>query len=245
MPQAVFALDEEGLVVNLYEAAEAELTLRRGTNVAVRLASGYPFDGSARLELRPERGERFALRLRPPGWCTDWRVTVNGEDRSTATDARGYVLVDREWAAGDTVEIEMEMTPRVVVDTIGNRGHAALMRGPLVYAADTSYLPAGQLIDDVALRLPATGIEATRADGSVHLRVPAAWLRGDGAHVWGEGQRYRHLAADGVREEGTVELVPFFEAGNRDPDCYRDGVWPNEETSRRITYQVWLPYVVV
>jgi hypothetical protein len=37
-------------------------------------------------------------------------------------------------------------------------------------------------------------------------------------------------------------MAPFLDAGNRDPQNYREGIPPNDESVQRITFQVWLPY---
>jgi hypothetical protein len=61
--------------------------------------------------------------------------------------------------------------------------------------------------------------------------------------MWKEKERYYDLAAcGGERMVRELELVPFLEAGNRDPDNYRDGVSWNIEPARNVTYQVWLPF---
>ena len=219
--------------------------------VGVRLEGDYPFGGDVRLTLEPEEAAEFALRMRLPGWCRAWRLSLNGALLETEPDQTGYLAIEREWQMGDQVALNMDMPVHAVVDAIGNVGRAALVRGPLVYAADESYLPAGRLLDDVVLLLNAE--DANRDDqvvrdeetGSVHLVVPAAVLRpASGPGWWREKQRYDDLAAcDDSQTSEEITLVPFYEAGNRDPDIYRDGVWPNSERVARITYQVWLPYV--
>ncbi len=66
-----------------------------------------------------------------------------------------------------------------------------------------------------------------------------------GSVLWREGLRYHDLADCRQTEQvGTVRLVPFFDAGNRDNDCYRGGYWTNtNDPAKKITFQVWLPYV--
>jgi hypothetical protein len=46
----------------------------------------------------------------------------------------------------------------------------------------------------------------------------------------------------GTQAAETLELVPYFEAGNQEQDAYRDGHWFHTERVSKITYQVWLPY---
>ena len=78
----------------------------------------------------------------------------------------------------------------------------------------------------------------------VHLVVPAVIVQPEKSEgVRNKAERYHNLAAyGGAKKVFDLELVPFFEAGNRDPENYKDGVWSNSEPATRVIYQVWLPY---
>ena len=251
MPEHLFGIDDSGLVVNFYEPAAATLTLFSGLEVGIDLEGRYPFDGLIRAVVRPTESSEFRVRLRLPGWCKGWRLSLNGAPQDVQPDDTGYFAMTRTWAAGDVIELEMDMPARTVVDDLGNVGRAAVMRGPLVYAADSSYLPEGRLLDDVILALdgaePAKSLQVVGAENdSVHVVVATVVPQPrTGVGVWKEKERYYSLAACGdakTREVEDLELVPFFEAGNRDPDSYRDGVSSNVEPATKVTYQVWLPY---
>ncbi len=64
--------------------------------------------------------------------------------------------------------------------------------------------------------------------------------------LWREKERYKALTGSAqVETAGTaeeIELIPFYDAGNRDPKNFREGIQPNSETVTHITFQVWLPY---
>ena len=49
MPQHVFGIDEDGVVVNFYESAEATITLQSGIQVGINLEGDYPFDEDVRF----------------------------------------------------------------------------------------------------------------------------------------------------------------------------------------------------
>lgn len=250
MPQYVFGLSGDGVTVNFYEPAQALLTLASGAQLQIGQEGEYPFAGNVRLHLDPQDPTRFALRLRVPGWCRDWRLSINGAVSDVQPDAKGYLVLERVWSSGDMVELAMEMPVHVVADELGNPGRVALMRGPLVYAADSSYLPGGRLLDDIVLLLdkenPARGVRVIKDEGtgSVHLIAPSVIVRPAlGAGVWREPERYHDLVGcDGERVGEDVTLVPFYEAGNRDPKAYREVVITNSEAATNVTYQVWLPY---
>jgi DUF1680 family protein len=73
------------------------------------------------------------LALRIPAWAEG--ATVNGKP----VDAGQYARVEQTWSPGDTVEVQLPLTPRTVtaaprVDAV--RGCVAIERGPLVYAVE-------------------------------------------------------------------------------------------------------------
>jgi len=250
MPRHSFGIDGAGLLVNFYDAAQGRLMLHSGVEVGLRLEGNYPFDGGIRLTLEPVETAAFTLRLRLPGWCREYQLGLNGEALGAQPDDKGYLTIEREWTTGDVIALNMEMPVHVVVDRIGNVGRTTLVRGPLVFAADEAYLPAGRLLDDVMLSLDAAdvtrNVQVLRDEetGTIHLAVPTAVPR-PAASVgwWREKERYDDLSAcEGTETTEEITLVPFFEAGNHSPDIYRDGVWPNSERVAKITYQVWLSY---
>jgi DUF1680 family protein len=251
MPLYVFGelVDSEGIVVNLYERAEATLSLRSGLEVKVEQETDYPFDGKVSLKLSLKDPSRFIVRLRLPGWCKNYKIRLNGALLEVPIDDRRYLVIDRVWESGDLLDMEMDMPVRVVVDELGNNLRVAFTRGPLVFAADSSYLPERCLLDDVVVLLdptnPAKNIRVLRSEDSdtVHLKVPVVFVNPNkGEKIWKNEERYYELVGfKGERSIKEIELVPFFEAGNRALECYKDGVSRNTEPVTNITYQVWLP----
>ena len=177
-------------------------------------------------------------------------MKINGVVSDVRPNDKGYLVCERVWAAGDTLELAMDMPVHVVADALGNAGRVAVLRGPLVYAVDSSYLPHGRLLDDITLVLdkenPVKNVRVVKDEGSgsVHLVVHVGVLKpATGAGAWREKERYHDLAAcAGKRSAEEVTLVPFYEAGNRDPKAYREVVITNSEAATNVTYQVWLPY---
>ena len=254
LPQHVLAVDSEGIFVNLYESSTSRITLDNGMEVALNMATAFPFDGHVKLQVSPSDEGEFVIKLRVPGWCNRFALQVNGERQEIQPNGQGYLVLSRRWAANEIIDLMMEMPIRVIVDRIGNLGHVALVRGPLVYAADRAYLPDDRVLDEITLQLDpddaTKGITLITDDqsGYVHSIVPAVLARGGtGAPLWREGGRYHELVAgteSRAPERLAVRLVPFFDAGNRDSDRYRDGIWSNgQDNQRRVVFQVWLPYV--
>ncbi len=130
-----YAASERGFWVNLYVQGSAEAKVG-GAEVSLRVRTEYPWDGGVKLTLETDAAVRFALHLRVPGWCAGASVKVNGAAAADPCIERGYLVLEREWKAGDAVDLDLPMPvvrieshPRVKAD----EGRAAVMRGPLVY----------------------------------------------------------------------------------------------------------------
>ena len=257
LPSAAVGFDHEGVVINLFEAASSLIPLGDGLKVAVRIETDYPFDGHIKVNVDPSVPSTFTLRLRKPAWCGAWTLSIDGSPCNPAIDQRGYVALTRVWSGSTSVDFVLEMLPRTMVDVLGNRGHVAFARGPLIYAADGSLLPQGWNLDDLTVQFPARDKSTAHEGHAPSSDIPRLVVKslGMSAGCFGPSQdatasgpgrsRYRAIV-DATNEPSSTEidLVPFFLAGNQDPDSYRSGVWPADEVVRRETYQVWLPAAV-
>jgi hypothetical protein len=150
----IYATDAEGVYVNLFVGSTARVTLC-GTPVTLRQNTRYPWDGSVRIAVDPERSKRFSVSVRIPGWAGDqvmpgslYRfvdrnrepvvVKINGQVFAPPI-ASGFATIDREWRQGDAIEVTLPMPVRRVVadDRVrDDEGRVALERGPIVYAAE-------------------------------------------------------------------------------------------------------------
>ncbi|MEV7762728.1 glycoside hydrolase family 127 protein [Curtobacterium flaccumfaciens] len=139
----------------------------------VRVETDYPHEGRVRVTVT-EDGP-LALGLRIPAWSDT--TTVTGPDGSANPTAGTLHVVDREWSAGDTVELVFDTTPhRYVADARidAARGQVAVERGPLVYAVEQADQQ-GFTVDDLTVDADAPITEERRddlLDGVVTLRIP-------------------------------------------------------------------------
>lgn len=249
LPQHVYGLDEHGVRVNLYERSTFQFRAPDNQPVRLQMETRYPFNGMVTIDVHPAGTSRFTIQLRIPGWCARWQIEVNGEEQSVHPNEMGYAALTRIWLPGDQISLRLEMPIRVVVDRIGNPGKVAFIRGPLVYAADSAFLPDGVMLDDLLLA-DAHGsdqfqLQEDAETHHTHILVPALVARNEvGALVWREGLRYHDLGAGWEPPQRfNLRLVPFFDAGNRDADRYKDGIWNiRRDPLQRATYQVWLPH---
>lgn len=168
-----YAVKDAALYVNFYAQSEGEVKVA-GTTVKVSQQTDYPWSGQITLKVSPEKPTRFTLRLRIPGWVegqpvpsdlytylpadgSGWKLHgVRADDQYRREG--GYYLVTREWKAGDTLRLALEMPVRRVQgnDQIAaTRGQVAFERGPVVYCFEQP----DQAIPAVISANPAIAIE--------------------------------------------------------------------------------------
>jgi DUF1680 family protein len=147
----------DDLYVNLFIGSSARVKVGQN-NVALKQETRYPWEGRTRIRIDPERSATFAVNVRIPGWTRNevmpgnlYRfddrqqdpvvLTVNGSPIkfSADTSVKGFARIARRWNAGDVIELTLPMPVRRVLadDRVkDDEGRLALVRGPLVYAAE-------------------------------------------------------------------------------------------------------------
>ena len=135
----VATADDDGVQLHQYAPSSVRTRLADGTVVALDVSTGYPADGRVRITVQEDA--RFTLTLRVPGWAEGALVRVLSGDGESSEPARpGAVSVRRSYRAGDIVELELPIVPRVtsphpMVDAV--RGSVAIERGPEVLALES------------------------------------------------------------------------------------------------------------
>lgn len=207
-----------------------------GGSVSAGLASGsleldvstdYPWDGEVVVSVRQAPESPCGLAFRVPSWSRRTRVFVGGAEHDSTPDEHGYVVIRRQWRAGETVRLELDLRPRLTcpdrrLDAV--RGCVAIERGPLVYCVEQVDQPAGVNIDDLAVPArcepravlladdPALGWTVVLdVDLDLHTATAAA------------GLPYSSSPSPASVRTVTARAVPYFQWDNRDGGAMR--VW--------------------
>ncbi|GGD78287.1 glycoside hydrolase family 127 protein [Paenibacillus nasutitermitis] len=144
--QYAYAQTEDGIAVNQYMNGEASVVIPGGRTVKLAQNTAYPWSGRIELMVEPERAEEFAIRLRIPGWCRGFSVTVQGDllQETAVIPSKGYVTIVRSWTTGDSIMLELDMPVEAVrarPEVEADRGRLTLQRGPVVYCAEQADNP--------------------------------------------------------------------------------------------------------
>jgi DUF1680 family protein len=190
------------------DIGSAEVTLTQNTR--------YPWDGAIGITVDVAKPTRFALHLRIPDWCRKATLSVNGSPVDlNAAKSDGYARIEREWKAGDTVQLDLDLAveqlyahPEVRQDV----GRVTLKRGPLVYCLEGIDNP----LSLNRIRVPAASsftanFEPGLLEGVVTL---AAEAKADVTGDW-NGDLYRTAAPK--TETVPIKAVPYYAWDNREP----------------------------
>jgi uncharacterized protein len=148
LPGWVYALDNEGIRVNLYESGEATLRLDDSA-VAIKQTSLYPDLGRVKVEVKPAAPITFTLRLRIPAGGRETQFKLNEQAILPDSTEDGYFGFRRLWSQGDRIAMEFDV-PVKVSDFLGGH-YGIIVRGPEVLAVDQQDNPALDL-DGITLR---------------------------------------------------------------------------------------------
>ena len=209
MPQLIATTDAEGVQLHQFASAEIRTHAPDGGPIRLRLATDYPWSGGVDVTVVETPDTPWTLTIRIPGWST--AATITGADGGVR-GARGPSVEERrQWAAGDTLSLALEVPVRITtahprIDAV--RGCVALERGPLVYCLETDDLPSGIDIEDVAVHPAVEPQPVPRddvAEGIVGLSLPAK------------------AQAEGKTSTIEVGAIPYLAWGNRSVEAMR--VW--------------------
>jgi hypothetical protein len=171
--------------------------------------------------LNPEREAEFSLRLRIPDWCPSAACAINGRPVGIDAVDKGYLVLRRRWKAGDRVELDLEMTPRVLRADLRIpelAGKLAVQRGPLVYCAES--VDNGEALHDLILdplAKPRAEFDPSLMGGGVRIEVEGYRENIAGAKSGREVGLPYEDAAKRFLAPATIRLVPYHQWGNRAP----------------------------
>jgi DUF1680 family protein len=211
-----YGKSDEGVWIHLYGGSELTTDLPGGVRLKLTQETDYPWDDRVKVTVSVDRPATFAVRLRIPGWAGGAIVAVNGQPQPGPPKPGTYCEVRRAWSSGDVIELTLPLRPRLLeahplVEEARNQ--VAVQRGPIVYCLESTDLPAGVSVQDVAL--PA-GIDlrprfdagllggVTMLEGKATAYPNRPWSR----------ELYRDVAPAAPRPV-DLRLIPYYAWGNR------------------------------
>jgi DUF1680 family protein len=130
--------DLRGIQIHQYMPAIVNTEIGNGEKVSMDIKTGYPWEGDVNITINDCGTEPWTLSLRIPSGNSGVILKVNGVTQES-TCSGGYIIIERGWQKGDTVDLSMVMKPRIItansrIDAM--RGSVALEYGPFVYCLE-------------------------------------------------------------------------------------------------------------
>ena len=134
----IYLLDGQGPLVSLF--VPSELTFKHnGQPVTLRQETLFPQRTTTKLTVNVPAPVDMALRVRVPGWSRGMTFTVNGAATDVAATAGQWATIERTWAPGDVVEIELGAGLTLEAVDQWHPKRAALLYGPVVLAQEGTF----------------------------------------------------------------------------------------------------------
>lgn len=210
--QYVYAVRGDTVYVNLIMDSRATVKID-GQDAQIEQHTGYPFDGRVALHVKNGTGRAIQVAIRGSAGMPDAPVGSDGYAR---------IQIGAGQSGGAEWEIPMAAR-RVYADprVKASRGRVAIMRGPLVYAAesiDNGGDAASSRLGDIILP-PTAALKVTPAADAVPTIVADAFVAPPDA---GAAQAGLYRAAEALTPT-TLTLRPYFMWANRGDDAM--AVW--------------------
>ena len=210
----MYGVADDAVAVHLYGESTARLMVA-GAQLTLLQTGDYPWADRIGFGIGLDRPATFGLHLRVPDWCAAPELTVNGAAVAATLGESGYLSIERDWADGDSVTLTLPMEarllhphPRVRADT----GRVALIRGPLVYCAETA--DNGTNLDFMAFGSepsPVSTATLPELGGAVAVDM---LLEVDSDSAWGK-TLYR--ATPPRADTAIRRFIPYYLWDNRSP----------------------------
>ncbi|MCX6327742.1 MAG: glycoside hydrolase family 127 protein [Bacteroidia bacterium] len=224
----LFTTHENAIQVQQYAGSKANLKLKDGKEVSLKLETNYPWEGKVKLTVDRIQGEKdFELAFRIPSWSTHNTCRLNGQDPGLNINAQSYLKIDRSWKEGDVIELEFDMDVKLLVanpKTEFDRNQVAVKRGPLVYCLEEHEIPGGSDFFNIAIdpqKKWNVEFEKDFLHGIVTLQTNATLRNPSSKPPYGQYGEYMPGS-----QNISIKLIPYY-------------AWRNRGLDKKM--EVWLP----
>lgn len=183
-------------------------------NGKLTIDANYPWSG--KIAVKIDAPGSFALMLRVPAWAKDATVSVNGEKQSIDLKPATYARLQRDWKAGDTVQLDLPMPARMLLPhpyIESCSGKAAITRGPVVYCLEGVDQPK---VDPREVELTATPMFEEKWRGD-ELRGIMTLQTSDARRIqFDPNALYQTEVATKSEQPVTLTAIPYYAWANRE-----------------------------
>lgn len=225
LPGYYYATAKDGVYVHLFGPSQLKWHLEDGTPIRIEQKTNYPWDGRVTLSVAPASSREFTLYLRVPAWSARTQAAVNGSAVRGTAPGR-YLAIRRTWKSGDTVELNFDMTPRVIAANpllSEDYGKVAIERGPLVFCLE--HVDQTAPVGDLAFTDTGAPFHEEYRPGLLGGVIVLAHKGVTYTKSLGDEPLYQPLANAQSRASKPADLtfIPYYGWANREPGAME--VW--------------------
>ncbi len=131
-PESIYDHAGDTLYVNLFIASELSWPEKA---IGLRQETAFPERNRSRLIFACDDPRPLDLRIRKPFWAEGMKIRLNGKPLAVSAESDGYIRIQRTFAGGDVIEIDLPMELRI--ETMpDNPDRIAFLYGPILLAVD-------------------------------------------------------------------------------------------------------------
>ena len=201
---SIYFHDDDGIWVNLFVPSEVKWAAK---GVRLRQETRFPESESTTLTVNAAKPVRMALRVRVPYWATrGGSAKLNGQPLTAFAGPASWLVVDRVWANGDTLEVTLPMSLHVHPMPDDHRLQA-VMYGPLVLVARMGTVGLG---DDTLRAVPTAPRTVPEYKEIPELRAAPIKAPSDDPASWLEPVPGKPLEFRTVGQKTPMTFVPLL-----------------------------------
>ena len=205
------------LSLHTYADGKLSTTLENGLQVDLDIKTKYPFDEKVTIN-NATKGQ-YVLKLRIPDWCSSFDIKLNSKPLDKQVVVEGYLHLDREWSAGDSVELTLSMAAEFIAPNPridASRGCVAIRLGPIVYAIEQEDVQDSKLnIEDFVVDASKKPV-INNMDFPIHGATKALTI--SGGYLQAPNPQSPAYFAHGEKiniQTASAIAIPYFLWGNR------------------------------
>jgi len=212
----LYSTSDKGLWFNFYGGNTLATKLKDGSPVKLTQTTNYPWDGNINITFQEAPAKPTSLFFRIPSWSGPAKLLVNGKAWTSALTPGQYAEINRQWKAGDKVELILPMQAQLVEANPlveETRNQVAVKRGPVVYCLESTDFSKDKKISSLAI--PASSTLTPKRLQIANSDIMS--LEGKGKltpEQWSANQLYRPIT-DQKLTTVPLKLIPYYAWGNR------------------------------
>lgn len=210
----IYSSTDTSIYIHQFISSETEIAMGDEL-VSLRQETKYPWNEEIQISCTMEHQKHFGLMLRKPRWCDAWTLEINGMPCTSFCLEKGYIHIDRIWDDGDTVQLKLEMTVKLIqADSRAQDycGKVALMRGPLVYCLEE--FDNGPQLQELIINSESN----FELEEEILQSIPSIHILLDGyRETIRTDSLYEHMKKN-ERVKVRLKAIPYYQWGNRAKD---------------------------